>query len=380
MKCRCFILLPLFLIPGFFSWSQSQEGKKYHLLIGTYTTGKSEGIYVYSFDSGTGDVVHEQTINGIANPSYLAISPNRKFVYSVTTDKNQPGAVSAFSLNTGSGLLTFLNQQSSGNQGPCYVSVEKNGTYVFVANYGGGSLAALPVKADGSLDTASQHIINSGNSINKERQEKPHVHAVVLSPDNQFLLSPDLGTDKVMSFQFNKNAKTPLTPATIPFYKTDPGSGPRHLTFHPNGKFAYLIQEINGTISVFYYHKGTLKKLQTITMLSKGFKGEIRAADIHVSPDGKFLYGSNRGDANEIVIYTVNAQSGKLTLAGRQSSLGISPRNFMIDPTGHFVLVANEKSDNIFIFKRNIQTGLLTATGKKIEVGSPVCLVMTPKD
>jgi 6-phosphogluconolactonase len=374
------ILLSLCLSLTLTGTSQSSIAKIYHLIIGTYTTGKSQGIYVYSFNTVTSEVAPEQIIKEVSNPSFLAVSPNRKFVYSVTTDKNQPGAVRSFSFNVSTGLLTSLNQQSSGSQGPCYVSVDKTGKFIFVANYGGGSLTALPVKPDGSLDSASQHIVNVGYGVNKERQDKSHVHSVFVTPDNECLLSPDLGTDKVMIYHFNSNAKIPLTPANPAFFETIPGSGPRHIAFHPNNKFAYIIQEMSGTISAFLYQKGKLKNLQTITMLKEGFKGEIRAADIHVSPDGKFLYGSNRGDANEIVIYSIDANSGRLQYVGRQSSLGTSPRNFIIDPTGNFILVANEKSDDIFIFKRDKITGLLTETPNKINVGNPVCLIMTPKE
>lgn len=286
--------------------------------------------------------------------------------------------VSAFAIDPVSGSLQFLNSESSGSEGPCYVSVDKTGQFVFVGNYSGGSLAALSVQPNGSL-TPRQHIVHQGASVNKQRQDRPHVHAVVVSPDNNYVVVPDLGTDRLVIYDF-KPVKTgePLSPANPAFTPVDPGSGPRHFTFHPNGRYAYVIQELSGTITAFNYSKGRLAKIQSITMLEPDFKGKIGAADIHVSPDGKFLYGSNRGDANDIVIYAINPGSGQLTFAGRQSTLGKGPRNFMIDPTGQFLLVANQNSDNIFIFKRDSKTGLLTDTGKSIEVGAPVCLKMVP--
>lgn len=359
--------------------AQKTVNQSYHLLIGTYTSGKSEGIYVYAFNPRTGEVKHEYTYKGISNPSYLAVSPDRKFVYSVAEERGKKGEVSAFAFDPASGKLQFLNKESSGSEGPCYVSVDKTGRFVFVGNYSGGSLAALPVQADGSLKAPQQHIVHKGSSVNTQRQDKPHVHAVVFSPDNNYLVVPDLGMDKLMIYNFKPaNNGEPLTPADPSFMAVDSGSGPRHFTFHPNGKHAYLIQELSGTITAFNYANGRLTKIQSISMLATDFNGKIGAADIHISPDGKFLYGSNRGDANDIAIYAIQEKTGLLTFKGRQSTLGKGPRNFVIDPTGQFLLVANQNSDNIIIFKRDSKTGLLTDTKKSIEIGAPVCLKMVP--
>ncbi len=351
----------------------------YHLLIGTYTGKKSEGIYVYSFNKQTGETKYEHTIKNISNPSYLAISPNNKFIYSVEENSGQPGKVTAFAFNKLTGAATFLNSRSSGSEGPCYVSVSETGSDVFVANYTGGSLAVMHVRSDGTLDSATQNIFHQGSGVNKERQEKPHVHSVVLSPNNHFLMVPDLGIDKIMVYRYNPANNVPLTPAKPAFAAVKPGAGPRHLVFHPNGKFAYLTEEMSGTVEVFSYGEGKLSSLQTITMLSVGFKGKVGAADIHISPDGKFLYASNRGDANEIVIYAIQP-TGRLSYVGRQSTFGKTPRNFLIDPSGKFLLVANQNSDNVFIFQRDPKTGLLSLTKNKIEVDSPVCLKMVETD
>jgi len=352
--------------------SQSNN-KIYPLLIGTYTSsGTSDGIYVYDFNSQTGDVHLKTKVSGEENPSYLAISNDGKHVYAVNEVRN--GGISSFLFNPTSGELTFLNRVGSGGADPCYVSVDDKRKYVFAGNYSSGSLSAIPLKEDGSLGTGSQFIQHEGSSIDKGRQQGPHVHCTVLSPDNQYLLTADLGTDKVSIYRFDaSNVSQPLSPAEPPFVSVKAGSGPRHITFHPNSKYAYLIHEMEGMITVFDYKNGHLTELQTITMLSPDFKGKLGAADIHISPDGKFLYGSNRGDANEIVIFSIN-KNGKLNYAGRQPALGKAPRNFAIDPSGNFLLIANQGSNEIIMFKRDKKTGLLNPTGGKIQISKPVCL------
>jgi 6-phosphogluconolactonase len=266
-----------------------------------------------------------------------------------------------------------LNTGSAGGNGPCYISVDDKKQIVFTGNYGGGSLSATRLNEDGSLSNDIQAIQHEGSSVNKGRQDKPHVHSVVLSPDNRYLLVPDLGTDRVNVYNVEAGKPQPLTPASPAFASVNPGGGPRHLTFHPNGKHAYLILEMEGAIAAFDYKNGKLEQKQSITMLAPGFNGKVGAADIHISPDGKFLYGSNRGEANEIVIYAID-KNGKLTYAGRQTDLINTPRNFAIDPAGNFLLVANQNGNDIVIFKRDQKTGLLTSTGKRIQVDKPVCL------
>lgn len=352
--------------------SQSNN-KSYSLLIGTYTkSSTNDGIYVYDFNSQTAEVILKSKISGEENPSYLAISKDGKHVYAVNEVKN--GGVSSFLFNPASGELTFLNRVGSGGDSPCYVSVDDKNKYVFAGNYGSGSLSAIPLKEDGSLGTGSQVIQHEGSSIDKGRQQGPHVHCTVLSPDNQYLMTSDLGTDKVSIYQFDPSKiSQPLSPAEPAFVSIKAGSGPRHLTFHPKSKYAYLISEMDGMITVFDYKKGQMTEKQKITMLSPDFKGKVGAADIHISPDGKFLYGSNRGTANELVIFAIN-KNGNLNYAGRQPVQGKAPRNFVIDPSGNFLLVANQDSNEIIIFKRDKKTGLLTPTGGKIQISKPVCL------
>ena len=354
--------------------AQCRSGSRtYKLLVGTYTSSsEKDGIYVYEFDSKTGDVRAVSKVSGEENPSYLAVSTDRKLVYAV--NEVNDGKVSSFKFNDKTGELTFLNRVSSGGVNPCYISVDNKNKYVFAGNYGNGNLSAIPLNEDGSLRDDLQIIREEGYSIDPQRQKGPHVHCTVLSPDNNFLFTANLGTDKISAYRFeaSKNSN-PLTPANPAFTLVEAGSGPRHFTFHPNGRFAYLITELSGKIIAYDYKNGRLAEKQTIAMASPDFEGRVEAADIHVSPDGSFLYGSSRGTLNEIVIYSLN-NSGEMDPVGRQPTLGQTPRNFVIDPSGNFLLVANQNSNEIIIFRRDHKTGLLTPADKSIQVSRPVCL------
>ena len=353
--------------------AQSSKDKDFYLLVGTYTNEqKTNGIHVYTFNAETGDFQEKSKMTDITNASFLTVSKDKKNVYAVS-EGGQGKGLNAYAFDMGTGKLTLLNTGSAGGNGPCYVSVDDRKKTVFTGNYGGGSLSATRLNQDGSLSSDIQVIQHEGGSVNKSRQDKPHVHAVVLSPDDRYLLVPDLGTDKVNIYNYDPSDKQPLSPATPAFATVNAGGGPRHLTFHPTGKYAYLILEMEGAVAAFDFKNGKLEHRQTITMLAPGFNGKVGAADIHVSPDGKFLYASNRGEANEIVIYAID-KNGKIALAGRQSSLINTPRNFAIDPTGNFLLVGNQNGNDIAIFRRDKNTGLLTPTGKTIQVDKPVCL------
>jgi 6-phosphogluconolactonase len=370
--------LKTFLLLCFLCLSYAGNAQdKFDLLIGTYTSGTStsEGIYVYSFDSKTGELEYKNEVKGIDNPSYLTISPDHKNVYAISeSGGDRVGMVHAYDYDSSSGKLTFKNKESAGGQGPCYVSVDKTGSFVFTANYGSGSLAAIPILKDESLGSTVQAIYNKGNVINGS-EGPSRMHAAVISPDNNYLFAPNLGIDKIGIYRFDSKAgSNPLTPAEPEFINLPPGSGPRHFTFHPNGKYAYVIQELDGGITSFDYEDGKLSPKQTVSILPAGFEGKFGAADIHISPDGKFLYGSNRIDINEIVIYSIDQNTGMLTFVGRQSSMGEIPRNFVIDPTGDFLLVANQNTNNIVVFKRDQKTGLLTPTDVSLKIDRPVCL------
>ena len=364
--------------------SLAQKNSEQFLIVGTYTAGNSDGIYVYKFNTETGDNNFISSVK-TSNPSFLTVSPNRKFIYAVNENADSTrftvtGHVAAFSFDKNSGKLSFLNKQQSGGMHPCYVSIDKTGKWVFVGNYSSGSLALLPVKADGSLDSAKQVIQHEGGSVNSERQEGPHVHATFISNNNKMLYVPDLGMDKVMMYSFDSK-KGRLKDAAYPFVITEPGAGPRHIDIHPNGKFAYLMEEMTGSISAYMVTKeGYLNLIQNISGLPRDFNGVVGSADIHVSPDGKFLYCSNRGESNTIGILSIDPYSGELDWIDAQSTMGKTPRNFSIDPTGNFLLAANQSTDDIVIFKRNKETGLLTDTGKRINVSKPVCLKWIPAE
>lgn len=345
-----------------------------YLLVGTYTSDKSEGIYVYKFRSSDGsfkEVGHVKT----SNASYLAVSPNGKFVYATNENgkDDNGGEVSAFSFDKTNGQLTLLNKQLSGGDHPCYVTVDKSGKWVIAGNYSSGTLSVFPVQTDGSLGTASQQIQHKGSGPNKDRQDKPHVHCTVLSDDNRWLYVSDLGIDKVMIYAFDESTGK-LTPATTGNVSVTPGAGPRHLVFHPSNRFAYLVEEMSGHVSAYSHNAGELKSIQRVSLLPEGFNGAVGAADIHISKDGKFLYASNRGDANDISIFRINPENGTLERTGRQSTLGKGPRNFNFDPSGKFLLVGNQSSDEIVIFERDINSGQLEDSGNRIRVGKPVCI------
>ena len=352
----------------------SQDRQDHYLVVGTYTGGKSEGIYLFKFNSGDAsfkEVSHAKT----SNPSYLVVSPDQKFVYSVSEDAkdNNGGEIAAFRFDKEKGELNFVNKQLTGGDHPCYVDIDRTGKWVFAGNYSSGSLSVLPVNPDGSLSKAISVIRHEGSGKDPKRQEKPHVHCTIISPDNKWLYVPDLGIDKVMIYSFDEKTGR-LTASKQSFAASTAGAGPRHFTFHPNGKFAYLVEELSGHVVAYQMMNGQLKLLQRTSTLPRGKTGNAGSADIHVSPDGKFLYASNRGDFNNIAIFKVDANNGKLAIVGFQPTLGKAPRNFNFDPSGNYLLVGNQDSDEIVIFKRNLKSGVLADTGKRIAVGKPVCL------
>lgn len=349
------------------------KAQNYNLIIGTYTNkGTSEGIYTYSYDSQTAETKLKSVTKNVINPSYLALSADKRFVYAVNED-GKNSAVSAFNFNTQSGSLNFINKQSSAGADPCFIMVDGNN--VIVANYSGGSIAVFGSKADGALTEIKQLLQHTGKSIDPKRQTSAHVHQVQLTPDKKYLICNDLGEDQIYIYNYNANGdKEVLTLKSV--IKTAAGSGPRHLAFTPNGKFAYLAHEFTGTVTAFAYTNGTLTKIQDIKSTAATFNGAIDGADIHVSADGKFLYETNRGDANTISVFAI-ATNGQLKLVEIVSTLGKGPRNFTIDPTGKYVLVAHQYTNEVVILNRNAKTGKLADSGKRINVGAPVCLIFS---
>ena len=344
--------------------------------IGTYTKGESKGIYVYRFDPKSGKLTPIGLAAEASNPSFLAIHPNHRFLYSVT--EVDGGSVDAFSIDAKTGLLKKLNTVSSKGSGPCYVRVDATGKTLLVANYGSGSVAAMPIKDNGELGEAASAIQHAGSSADKERQGGPHAHSINPSPDNRFAIVADLGLDEVLVYKLDA-AKAVLTPNTPPFTKVAPASGPRHFAFDPSGKFGYVINEMKSTVTAFSYDKaaGTLKEIQTIGTLPKDFTGNSSTAEVQVHPSGNFLYGSNRGH-DSIAVFTIDKKTGMLTAAGHTPTQGKTPRNFGIDPTGKFLFAANQDAGGIVVFRIDAKTGKLTPTGDKLDVPFPVCVKFMP--
>ena len=353
------------------------QAQKYIVFVGSYNKDKTkEGIYVYELDSLTGAMTKLSSVRNILNPSFLALSANGKYLYACSeTQMPNAGSVSGYSFNKDNKTLTFINSQKSGGDNPAFCSLHKNGKWIVNANYSGGSVAVLPLSEDGTILPSAQVIVYAHSSIVKDRQNQSHIHSSVFSPDFKYIFLPDLGADKIRIYRFDDSQTKPLRPAPVPFVKTVGGSGPRHFTFHPNGKFAYCIEELSGTIDVFNYLNGTLKGIQRIATHTDNMKEGFGSADIHISPDCKFLYASNRGTENNIAIFGINPD-GTLKSFGYQSTLGNHPRNFSMDPTGKFLLVANMNSGDIVVFKRNTKTGLLTRVGPEVKVSSPSCIVI----
>jgi len=341
--------------------------------IGTYTRQKSKGIYVYRFDPKSGKLTGGTLAAETSNPSFLAVHPNQKYLYAA--NENGAGTVSAFAIDPATGQLKLLNSVSSKGSGPCHVAVDKTGKWVFAANYNNGSAAAFPVKPDGSLGEAIWSVQDTGSSADRQRQAGPHAHSANLSPDNKFMLLADLGLDQVLVFKLDAD-KGAVTPNVPPFAKVAPGSGPRHLTFSTNGKFVYVIDEMLATVTAFRWDAahGALSELQTISTLPADYAGAKSTAEIAAHPNGKFLYGSNRGH-NSIALFDTDAASGKLSMVDVFPSGGKTPRSFAIDPTGAYLFAAHQDSDNIAGFRIDAKTGRLTPTGDVLEVGAPVCVV-----
>ncbi|NRS88202.1 6-phosphogluconolactonase [Flavobacterium sp. 7E] len=368
MKRQYFTFVIILLI----STIQAQN-KDFNLVIGTYTNScESNGIYLYNFNSETGDFSYENSSSAVVNPSYLSVSTDNKFIYSVN-ENGDKSYVSAFSYKANKATVAPLNKQETKGADPCYlINDEKN---IITANYSGGSITVLEKNNDGSIGEIKQLVQHHGKGVNASRQEGPHVHMVQFSPDKKFVLATDLGTDQVFTYAYDANAKeTPLK--FVDSMKVAAGSGPRHLTFNDDGKYLYLVHELDGALTVYSHNEGQLKKIQTTSILTKGFKGKFTAAAIAIAPNGKFLYVTNRGEANTISTFEI-LKNGKLKSKGEVSTLGDGPRSFAIDPTGNYLLVAHQYSNNVVVFKRDIITGALTDTGKRIELCAPVCLVFT---
>ena len=341
--------------------------------------GKGEGIYAFRFDAKSGALKPAGITPGVRNPSFLALDPARKFLFCVNELEEYAGAaggaVSAYRIDPASGTLTHLNTRASHGTDPCHLAVERTGRNLIVANYSSGSVAVFPIGKDGALGEASCVIQHTVSSVNPDRQAGPHAHCVTIDAANRYVLVCELGGDCVMIYELDAENGKLIPNASQPQIKTAPGAGPRHIAIHPNGRFAYLISELNSTMTAFAYDaaRGRLAEIQTLSTLPADFTGVSGGAEIQIAPSGRFLYGSNRGH-DSIVIYALDAESGRMSLVGHESTRGKTPRYFTFTPDGAFIVVANQDSDNIVTFRVDRTTGKLTAIGEPVAAGTPVCV------
>mgnify|MGYP001328496343 CR=1 FL=1 len=361
----------------------NRNSKKMLLYVGTYTSRGSEGIYVYEFDAETGALGHLHTVRDVVEPSFLAIDKAEKYLYAVNETEEyegeKSGAVSAFAIDQKTGALKFLNKRPSLGGAPCHISVSNNGKFALAANYLGGNVSVFPIEPDGRLGAAVDMHRHSGSGPNKKRQEAAHAHSINLDSENRFAMVCDLGIDRVFIYRFDADGGRLRPNPAQSFYQTKPGAGPRHFAFHPNEQLAFVINELDATVTSLRFDakQGTLAEIQTVSTLPGDFTGENICADLHASPNGRFLYGSNRGH-DSIVVYRIDEATGRLNYVEHAPTGGKTPRNFAIAPNGRFLLAANQDSDSITVFSIDENSGRLSPTGVKAEVSMPVCLKLIP--
>jgi 6-phosphogluconolactonase len=361
--------LALFIFLGLLA--QTVSAADFFTYFGTQRSGTNIGFSLAHFDTDTGVLTKPEFVQQANQPAFFVIHPDGRHLY--TANAGSPGNVSAYEIERYTGRLKFLNKVFAGGAGTCYVSLDRTGRFVFAANYSAGNIAVFAIKPDGSLGERTAFVQHTGSSVNPQRQTHPYAHSIIVDSSNCFVLVADLGVDKIFTYRFDEKTGA-LETNNPPFVKIVPGSGPRHVTFHPNGKWVYLINEIASTIVAFNWDsaKGALAKFQTISALPADFKGANTSAEIEVHPNGEFLYASNRGD-DSLTVFAINQTSGQLTFAGRVSCGGKTPRFFTFDPTGKWLLCSNHGSDNTVVFRVNENTGQLTQNGSPVSVPYPFC-------
>jgi 6-phosphogluconolactonase len=369
--------LTSFLLASLFIASVTHSAAEPVVFISAFASGDKAGLHAFRFDSENGALQPLHRTTDIQNPFFLSVSPDQRFLYAINAEKfggADDEFVAAYALQDRTGRLKKLNQQSARGTASCYLDVDATGKTVVVANYASGSVASLPVKEDGMLGEAATFVQHTGSSIDSERQKGPNAHSIVISPDNRFALAADLGIDKILIYQHDA-AKAKLTPNEAqPFAKMQPGSGPRHITFHPNGRHVYVINELANTVTCFDYipASGTLTEQQTLTTLPDGFGGKSYTADLKITPDGKFLYGTNRGH-DSIASYRIG-DDGRLTRISIDPSLGKGPQNLLITPDGRWLLCANMPGSSVVVFRIDSTSGKITASGTPVEMPMPSCI------
>ena len=358
--------------------------------IGTYTQGDSEGIYLLGLNMKTGELTNRGLAAKCEQPSFVAIHPNRNFLYAVgeygSFGTEDAGAIVAFSIDAQSGELTELNKVSSGGPGPCHLVVDAAGGVVLAANYGGGSVCSVEIKDDGALGAMRTFVQHTGSSVDERRQRGPHAHSINVDPANRFAFAADLGLDKVLVYRFDAEKGT-LEANDPPSVSITPGGGPRHFAFHPGGRFAWVLQEMTSRVTGFAYDAdaGVLSAMETLSTLPSDHETSLdgsavgnSTAEVQVSPSGRFLYASNRGH-DSIVVYAIDQQTGKLTYVENEKTGGRTPRNFGIDPTGAYLLAANQSTGSVVVFRIDAETGALEPTGERVDLPSPVCVKFIPR-
>jgi 6-phosphogluconolactonase len=378
------ILASVALAPGAPGADKPARGGEYIVYVGGNTRTKNKGITAYRFSPSTGKATFIGLVAETPYPSWITAHPNLQYLYAANEnefkpERGKPSNIAAFAMDRKTGQLTLLNRASAVGQGPCHLSIDKTGKSLFLANYGSGSVAVLPIQPDGRLGEATAFVQHQGSSVNPQRQAGPHAHCIFPSPDNRFVLAADLGLDELLVYRFDA-AQGKITPNDPPFAKVSPGSGPRHFAFSPNGRFVYVNNEMGNTVTVFSYQasKGALAELQTISTLPKDFSGRSTTAEVQVAGSGKFLYVSNRGH-DSIAIFAIDSSKGTLTFLETVPTQGKTPRHFTFDPTGQYLFAANQDTHNIVIFRVDTKTGKLTPAGQVLE-DSPesTCVLFVP--
>ena len=370
MRIQKIVLFISFLI-GTSLYSQKQ-----FVFFGSYNWDKgSEAVYVYELDTETGKLTKVASSSDVINPGYITVSNDGKYVYA-SSDAKTPnyGTVSSFAFDADKKSLTFLNQQKTGGENPVYVNVDKSGKWLINATYNQATISVFPLLDNGRIDSMVQHFkFTEGSGVNPKRQEKAHTHSVVFSPDSKTVLFADLGADKILQYPFDASQNKPLIDNKSTFSNTKPGSGPRHITFSKNGKLVYSIEELAGMISVYDFSDNNLKEIQRIATHPDKITEGFESSDVHISPDGSFLYATNRGKENNIAIFKV-LNDGKLESIGYKKTGGKHPRTFAIDETGKFIIVTNVISQDVTVFKRNLETGMLKKVGKPVKIKNVTCV------
>lgn len=373
---RRFLFLLISIISIMSATIKNTSAQENYLFIGTYAPANKNSLFVYKFNTANGEARQISTVSDIENPSFFCISSDRQYLYAVSeTHGGEGGHVVAFHFNKKTGILKKLNEVLSKGDDPCYIHLDKTGKWLFVANYNSGSLAVFPVEKSGQVGEAVQVITHHGRSIHLPQQSQAHVHCTLPSPDNKYVLVADLGMDKIFTYTFNDKTGT-LAAADPPYVEVTAGTGPRHLLFSRDAKYVYAIHELGDIITVFKNNHGKLSEEQIISTAPPGYHERNWAAEIHFSSDGKFLYATNRDDLNDMVVYAVNQRNGKLSYLNRYSTGGKTLRYFMISPDGKYVLIGQRNGDDIILYQRNKETGLLSPLKERIPVAEAVCMVM----